>query len=213
MSTPQRALQTVTEEDYLVAERAAFERSEYLDGFVYAMAGESIAHGTISSNLGGMLYQKLRGTSCQHFSKDTKVRSGPLPMRARSTKGLYSYPDLVAVCGKPELLDEKQDVILNPSVIIEIVSPATEHFDRMEKWLRYQQWLPSLQHYLLVAQSQPLIEHYEHRADGQWTYTVAQGLESSLFIASLNCTLLLSEVYERVEFLSAEDDNEDDEAV
>lgn len=202
MSTPQSALQLTTEAEYLATERAAFERSEYLDGLVYAMAGESLTHGIISTNLSGTLYQQWRGTSCQLFSKDTKVRSGPLPSDLRSTKGLYSYPDLVVVCGKAETLDEKQDVITNPAIIIEIVSPATEHFDRVEKWLRYQQWLPSLQDYLLVAQSQPLIEHYERRADGQWIYQIARGMESELHLASINCTLRLADVYERVEFES-----------
>lgn len=108
MSTPQSALQLTTEAEYLATERAAFERSEYLDGLVFAMAGESLTHGIISTNLSGTLYQQLRGTSCQLFSKDTKVRSGPMPSDLRSTKGLYSYPDLVVVCGKAETLDENK---------------------------------------------------------------------------------------------------------
>jgi Uma2 family endonuclease len=200
MRSAQPALQLMTEDEYLAAERAAFERSEYLDGIAYAMAGESMAHGIISTNLVANIHNQLRQSPCQVFDKDIKVRSGPQPQKIRSTKGLYSYPDILAVCGKIETLDDKRDVITNPSLIIEILSPATERFDRGEKWMRYQQWLPSLQDYLLVSQSQPLIEHYARRADGQWIYQVASGIDSTLHLASINCTLRLADVYNRVEF-------------
>lgn len=198
MSLPQRELQ-FTVAEYLAAERETEERNEYLDGLIYRMAGESPEHGAICSNLTASLHTQLRGTPCQVFSKDTKVRSGPLPERLHSTKGLYSYPDVLVVCGKLQLLDEHRDVLLNPTVIIEVASPTTEHFDRTEKWMRYQRWLPTLSDYILVAQTRPVIEHYQRAADNHWTYTAISEM-GSLFIPSIECTLVLAEVYDRVEF-------------
>ncbi len=208
MSLPQRELQ-FTVAEYLAAERETEERNEYLDGFIYRMAGESPEHGTICSNLAGQLYLQLRGKPCQYFSKDTKVRSGPLPERLHSTKGLYSYPDLLVVCGKLQLLDEHRDVLLNPIVIIEVTSPTTEHFDRTEKWMRYQRWLPTLSDYILVAQTRPVIEQYQRAADNRWTYS-AVSETGSLFIASIECTLELAEVYDRVEFPPPNEDEDID---
>ena len=103
-----------TEDQYLSIERESEERHEYLDGQIYAMAGESPEHGAISVNLTADIGLQLKGTRCQAFSKDMRVRSGPLPRRRYSQKGLYSYPDLVIVCGEIQFLDENRDVIINP---------------------------------------------------------------------------------------------------
>ena len=145
-------------------ESAAEEKHEYLDGLIYGIAGESFEHNKICTNLAFLLHSQLRKSPCQTFAKDIKVRSGPAPEGARSAKGLFSYPDLVVVCGEPLPYDKYRDIVLNPTVIIEVLSPSTEHFDRSGKWLRYQTWLPSLMDYLLVAQSEPLIEHYARQA-------------------------------------------------
>lgn len=198
MSLPQRELQS-TVAAYLAAERETEERNEYLDGFIYRMAGESPEHGAICTNLTASLHTQLLGTPCQVFSKDTKVRSGPLPERFNSTKGLFSYPDVVVVCGKLQLLDEHRDVLLNPTIIIEVTSPTTEQFDRTEKWMRYQRWLPTLSDYILVAQTRPVIEHYQRAEENRWTYT-AVSESGSLLIPSIECRLVLAEVYDRVEF-------------
>lgn len=202
MSWPQtqETLIRYTEDEYLALERAAEERHEYLDGEIYAMAGESPEHGAITSNLSGQLYLQLRGKPCQCLSKDTKVRSGRLPKNPRNKKGLYSYPDLLVVCGELEFLDDYQDVLINPIVVIEVVSPSTEHLDRGEKWLRYQTWLPKLQDYLLVSQTSPVIEYYHRQPDGGWLYRAVSGLEGELYLASIDCTLRLNEVYDRVSF-------------
>jgi Uma2 family endonuclease len=162
MSWPQSQPRSTVEE-YLALERASEARHEYLDGEIYAMAGESPDHGAIGANIGGQLYAQLRGTPCQVFSKDMKVRSGPEPNPLRPPKGLYSYPDLLVMCGEMRVHDEHRDVLLNPTVIIEVLSPTTEVFDRGEKWARYQAWLLSLTDYLLVSQSKPMIEHYRRR--------------------------------------------------
>lgn len=210
--TPQLKLQPlITEEEYLALERAAEERSEYLDGVIIKMAGESVQHGQISTNLTGILYGQLLGTPCQAFSKDTKVRSGPAPKPQASTKGLYSYPDLVVACGELQHLDQFRDVLLNPTVIIEVLSPTTEAFDRGEKWVRYQRWLPSLTDYVLVSQIKPQIEHFERQPDGAWLYRRVEGMEASLTLASIGCTLRLGDVYNRVEFPPEPEPREDRE--
>jgi Uma2 family endonuclease len=189
-----------TPEEYLELERRSEERHEYLDGEIYEMAGESPAHGAISTNLIALLHAQLKGTPCQVFSKDTKVRSGPVQERGRSYKGLYSYPDLVVVCGELKFLDEHQDVLTNPTVIIEVLSPATETYDRGDKWLRYQKWLPGLTDYVLVAQLRPAVEHFHRQPAGHWLYTLVSGLDTGLRIDSINCLLPLAEVYDRVAF-------------
>jgi Uma2 family endonuclease len=175
------------------------------------MAGESPEHGAICTNLSGILYSQLRGSPCQAFSKDTKVRSGPAPRPGRTPKGLYSYPDLLVVCGELKFHDEHRDVLLNPSVIIEVLSSTTEAFDRGEKWTRYQTWLPELSDYLLVSQSKPQIEHFHRQASGEWLYSLVNSLEGTLSLKSINCTLQLTEVYDRVVFPIEAPENLDEE--
>lgn len=190
----------VTVDQYLARERAAEERHEYLDGQIHAMAGESPNHGDISANLVIALGSQLKGKPCRLRTKDTKVRSGPTPMSGQSTHGLFSYPDLVIICGEPEYHDAYQDVILNPTAIVEVLSPATEAFDRGAKFRRYQTWNPTLTNYLLVSQDQAEIEHFHHQADGSWTFQRIAGQASSVAIPSIGCTLKLADVYERVTF-------------
>lgn len=199
MSLP-RAHTRHSVEEYLASEREAEERHEYLDGQIYAMAGESPEHGAICTNIGGQLYAQLRGKPCQVFSKDMKVRSGPAPKPRQTAKGLYSYPDLVVVCGELKFHDEHRDVLLNPAVIIEVLSPATEAFDRGEKWARYQTWLPELTDYLLVSQTKPRIDHFHRRAGGEWVYSLVNNLEESLRLDSVGCFLQLTDVYDRIVF-------------
>lgn len=196
----QKARVRYTEDEYLAFERAAEERHEYLDGEIYAMASESPEHGTITSNLVGQLYLQLRNKPCQCLTKDIKVRSGRLPKPPRNKKGLYAYPDLLVVCGEQEFLDNHRDVLINPVVVIEVVSPLTERRDRGDKWLWYQTGLPELQDYLLVWQTSPVIEHYNWQHGGNWLYRAVSGLEGEIHLASIDCTLRLSDIYERVNF-------------
>lgn len=195
-----------TEAEYLAFERAAEERHEYLDGVIYAMAGESPEHGSISVNLIRIVSTHLLGKDCDVFTKDTKVRSGPLPKVRAQTKGLFSYPDLVVVCGERKYLDEYKDVLVNPTVIIEVLSDSTEKKDRRQKFIRYQQYLPSLVDYVLVSQEIPAIEifHRPSPKSPQWEYTAASGLKGRIVIPTLKCPLKLAEVYYRVIFPAAE---------
>jgi len=211
MSLPQSHVE-YTVAEYLDMERAADERHEYLDGQIYAMAGESPEHGAICINLTRIISTSLLGTRCQAFSKDMKVRSGPTPEAKHTTKGLFSYPDLLVVCGELKFHDKHRDVLLNPAVIIEVLSPTTEAFDRGEKWLRYQTWLPELSDYLLVSQSRLHIDHYQRRTSGQWLYSPANDLEKSVQLTSINCTLQLADVYDRVVFPVEEDTDVESEA-
>lgn len=211
MSLPQAQIR-FTEDEYLSIERESDERHEYLDGQIYAMAGESPEHGAICTNLTGEMRNQLKGTRCQAFSKDMKIRSGPLPRRRYSQQGLYSYPDLVIVCGELQFLDENRDVIINPKVIIEVSSPTTAAFDATEKFRRYRTFNPSLTDYLIVAQNRPSIEHFARQENGQWVIAASVvELKESVHIASVNCTLQLVEVYDRVTFPEMEKDDEPDE--
>src|SRR6266568_4433420 len=195
---PTRQPYRFTVEEYLAFERTADERHEYLDGMIYAMAGESPNHGRICTNLGGLLYVQLRGTPCEAFSKDTKVRCGPY--RTHTREGLYAYPDLVVVCGAMQFHSQVQDVLVNPTLIVEVLSPSTEAFDRGEKFRRYRAWLPTLSDYVLVAQDCPVIDHYHRQEDGTWTLRALEGFQAQLHVPSIGCTVALADVYERIAF-------------
>lgn len=192
--------------EYLTFERAALDRHEYLDGLIYAMAGESENHGRICVNLTVSLGTQVRGSGCEVFSKDTKVLCGPC--RAHTREGLYASPDLVVVCGAGQYHDQARDVLLNPTMLLEVLLPSTEAFDRGEKFDRYRHWLPSLQDYLLVAQERPLLEHYHRTAPDQWTLVTKRGLDALLDLATVGAHLALSEVYERVVFPAAAGDTQ-----
>lgn len=190
-----------TVDEYLAMERAAEERHEYLDGEVIALAGESDAHGDASVNVVASLATQLKGKPCRVRTKETKVRSGPIPMSGQSKRGLFSYPDILVVCGELEHHDSHRDVILNPKVIIEILSESTEAFDRGAKFERYQKHNPTLTDYILISQDKPQVEHFRRKSDGEWAYRLQSGLKARVEIKSIRCTLKLADVYDRVEFV------------
>lgn len=187
-----------TVEQYLVWERQAEERSEFVDGEIYAMAGESGAHGDISMNLAGMLQGQLRGTPCRARTKDSKVRSGA--MKEHLGRGMISYPDMVVICGEVVYHDDQKDVILNPKVVLEVLSPSTEEFDRGGKFMRYRNFNPTLTDYLLISQTEPHIEHYLRLENGEWLLREYDGIDRSFTIESIKCSFALSELYERMNF-------------
>jgi len=211
MALPKSELLTTIDE-YLELERRSEERHEYLDGHIWEMAGESGAHADICTNLTTIVGLQLRGTRCRARSKDTKVRNGPAPRTRRATKGLFSYPDLVVICGEPEYHDQHQDVVTNPTVIIEVLSESTEAFDRGEKFLRYQVWNPTLTDYLLVSQDKPLIEHFARQSDGAWVYRFYQEFEQPAQLNSIDCALNPAEVYDRIVFPPEENEITDEAA-
>jgi Uma2 family endonuclease len=174
-------------EDYLDFERVQTERHEFLDGNVYAMAGESPNHSTICFNLSGIIHSQLRGKRCRGFSPNMKI--------ATNEKGLYSYPDLAVVCGTPTFYDQKSDVITNPTVIFEVLSPSTG-----EKFLRYTNQIESLQDYLLIAQDKPFVEHFTRAENGGWEKKEIEGIEAIVKVDSIECEIVLAELYELIQF-------------
>ena len=181
----------VTPEEYLAAERLSETRSEYLDGGVYPMTGASANHSRIVLDTGAELTNQLRERGGEVFVSEMKVR---LP---GSNK--FFYPDVTAVCGELQYHDDRKDIITNPDLVIEVLSPSTEAFDRGAKFQAYQT-VESLKEYLLVAQDKPFIEQFIRNEVGKWEYAAAIGLESSLTLPSIGCTLNLAAVYKRVEF-------------
>lgn len=180
----------LTPDEYLALERAAPAKSEYLRGEVYAMARASEAHNLISFNLQGQLYLQLRGRPCKSYARDMRVH---IPDTT-----LYTYLDITVVCGEARFDDDQRDTLLNPTLLIEILSPSTEAYDRGEKFAHYRR-LPSLQEYLLVAQDKARVEQYIRQADGSWRYASFEGLDASLTLPSIGVTLLLADIYERLE--------------
>ena len=178
-------------DDWLEGERAALEgRSEYLDGEVFAMAGASLERNVIVSNINRELSIQFKERPCRVYANDMKVL-------IRSANA-GTYPDLVAHCGEPDLLDGRRDVLLNPGLIVEVLSDSTEAYDRGDKFTLYRH-IPSLREYLLVSQDRGQVEHYRRGADGRWTLMDYRGLEDQVPLESLDCILALAEIYDKVE--------------
>ena len=178
-----------TPQEYLALERQAEYKSEYVDGEIFAMAGASEAHDFIAGEIYAALLVAFRRGPCAVLSSDVKVRV---------TGRRYVYPDVVAVCGERRYADDQKDVLLNPTVVFEVLSPSTEAYDRGRKAAFYRT-LPSLSDYVLVAQDKPHIELYTRQVDGSWRFSEARGLQSSLTIPSIDCALALADVYQRVQ--------------
>ena len=178
-------------QEYLRLERLAETKNEYLDGQMVAMTGATLRHGFIIGNLVGELKRQLKGRPCQVVPNDLRVR---IP-----SEDVYTYPDVVVVCGEPSLEDHYADTLLNPTLLIEVLSPTTEAYDRGKK-LRWYQSLESLSEYLLVSQSSPLVEQYVRQQDDRWLFTIAEGLDAVLPLPSIQIDLALAEIYERIVF-------------
>ncbi len=192
-----------TPEEYLDGEREAQVRHEYLDGEIYEMAGESLSHSRVCVNLGGEVRNKLKGKSCEALSPNMKVRT--------STASLFSYPDLTIVCGEPLFHDTKKDVLVNPQVIFEVLSPSTADYDRTKKFMRYRLGNETLTDYILVSQDFCFIEHFTKQANGEWVYRSLSELTENLLIETIDCELSLQEIYDRVELKPQPDEEFEDE--
>ena len=182
----------LTPEDYLIFEREAESRHEFIDGEIYAMAGESLPHSRICMNLAREVGNSLKGKSCEPLSPNMKVRT--------STASLFSYPDLTIVCGEPQFHDMKKDVLVNPQVIFEVLSPSTAEYDRTTKFQKYQMGNETLTDYILVSQDKSFVENFKRQADNSWLYTSYSELDDILIIETVECELSLREIYDRVEF-------------
>jgi Uma2 family endonuclease len=182
---------TLSFDDWLEGERASLEsRSEYVAGEVFAMTGASAEHNAIVMNIGSELRAQMKGRPCQVYANDMKV----LIQSADASK----YPDLVAFCGAPEFHDGRRDVLLNPALIVEVFSDSTEAYDRGDKFFLYRQ-IPSLREYLLISQHRVLVELFTRGEDNRWTLTEFNSLEDQVPLTSVECDLVVSEVYDKVE--------------
>lgn len=179
-------------DEYLDLERESKERHEFIDGQIYAMAGESLSHSRVCTNLSGEVREKLKGSTCEPLSPNMKVRT--------SNASLFAYPDLTIVCGEPKFHDTKKDVLINPKVIFEVLSPSTEKYDRSTKFQRYRMGNETLVDYILVSQEKPFVEQFTRQTDGDWRYRSYSSLADSFEIESVDCSLNLAEIYDRVEF-------------
>ncbi|WKJ90761.1 Uma2 family endonuclease [Methylomonas montana] len=177
-----------TAEEYLSLERSASIKSEFHDGQIYAMTGASRAHNLITINIARELSQQLKQRPCEAYINDMRVKAA----KARS----YHYPDIAVVCGTPEFEDAQMDTLLNPTLLIEVLSPSTEAYDRGGKFSHYRK-IASLREYLLVTQDQAGIERYLRQGE-VWILSEAQGLDASVSLESIDCQLSLREVYDKV---------------
>jgi Uma2 family endonuclease len=189
---PPFAQPLVSPTEYLALERSAREKSEYINGRIYAMAGASRLHNLIVANILRELGTQLRGRPCEAYANDMRVKV--------QRTGMYTYPDVVALCEEPRLEDVELDTLLNPSVIVEVLSPSTESYDRGEKFAHYRR-LESLQEYVLVAQVTRRVEHFRREGDS-WVLTEISDPGGELRLSSLGCTLQLADIYDRIEIPS-----------
>lgn len=178
-------------EEYLELERRAEYKSEYSDGTMVAMAGGSERHALLISNLFIELGQQLKPRKCRIYSSDLRLRV--------SATGLYTYPDVMVVCGPPEFADDRRDTVVNPVVIIEVLSDSTKNYDRGEKFRHYR-GLKTLTEYVLVDQDSIHIEHFVRQSDGRWVMTEIDSPDAFLQLSSIECTVPLADVYDKVEF-------------
>lgn len=178
----------LTAAQYLEMERASEVRHEYYRGELFAMAGGSARHALIAMNLGAELRNRFKGR-CAVVGSDLKLAIDP--------QSHYVYPDLMIFCDGLRLLDGTDDVALNPSVIIEVLSPSTESYDRSGKARAYHR-LPSVREYIMVSQQQAIVERYHRHSESEWIYTLHEGLDATL--PCLDCTVPLAEIYAGVDF-------------
>lgn len=180
---------TLTVPEYLALERAADYKSEYSRGEMRPMTGASRKHNLLVGNIYALLHSQLRKSNCEAYPSDMRVR-------VEATE-LLTYPDISVVCGEPRFDDSYKDTLLNPTVLIEVLSPSTAAYDRGEKFENYRQ-LPSLQEYLLVAQDKLHVEQYSRQPDNTWRFSEYKRIGDHLFLTSIQCELTLEDIYEKV---------------
>jgi len=181
----------LTPEQYLEAERSAEFRHEYYNGHIYAMSGGSFRHAQIIGNLTAELHTALKTRPCSVVSNDLRLRVSP--------GGLYTYPDVIVICGDPRFADDQRDTLVNPALIVEVLSPSTEAYDRGFKSAQYRM-VESLEEYALVSQAEPRVEVFRRQAGAHWLLSEAIGLEAVCRFESLDCAVPLAEIYAKVTF-------------
>lgn len=179
----------LTPQEYLAVEREAEVKSEYFNGEMFAMSGASRKHNLIVTNIVAELRQQMKGRPCEVYPNNMRVKV--------SATGLYTYPDAIVVCGEPRFEDAHVDTLLNPTLVVEVLSASTAAYDRGQKFGHYR-WVESLSEYVLVSQDECKVEHYAKQSDRQWLQTVVQSLEAEVKLDSIQGVLQLREIYDRV---------------
>jgi Uma2 family endonuclease len=192
MST--QTITPLTVEQYLAIERAAEFRSEYLNGEVFAMAGGGVNHGLIATEVISRINEQLRGKPCAVAGSDVRLFCRPA--------NVLTYPDAFVFCAPRRYLDGEKDTLVDATVIIEVLSPSTQNYDRGEKF-RFYRGLPSFREYLLLAQDAIRAEHHVRQDDGSWVFRELNGPEAAVELKSIGCRLQLGTLYERAEFDAA----------
>ena len=190
MGLPQR-LASLSVAEYYRIENAAEFRSQYFAGEMFAMSGGTPRHSLIKNNVGGLLYALLRQRPCATYDSDLRLRV--------TETNLITYPDVSVVCGELQVDPDDANTALNPTLIVEVLSPSTEAYDRGAKFGHYRR-IPSLREYVLVSQDEPRVERFLLNEDGTWTFAIANGLDESIDLGSLGVTLPLSEIFSKVDF-------------
>lgn len=180
----------VTPTEYLKLERKSPHKSELIDGEIIAMAGGSPAHDLISGNVYLQLRSRLKGR-CRVFTSNMRVQVHP--------SGMYIYPDVSVVCSKVQVDQKYKDNLLNPTLIVEVLSESTAQIDRGRKTTLYRA-LPSLEEYLLIEQDRAEVVHYSRQADGAWSDATVYQDTATITLASVGCSLSLDEIYDEVDF-------------
>ena len=191
MGLPQRVAD-LTPAEYLKIERAALSRNEYFRGQMIAMAGGSARHSRIKTNVLSYLNSRLKGQPCSTYDRD---------LRIKCPTGLYTYPDASVLCGELEFDDEHKDTVLNPTLLVEVLSKSTEAYDRGKKFDHYRT-IPSLREYVLASQEEPMVQRFVRNDDDTWTLSAVSSLGQVPRLSSIGIDLPLTEVYDRVDFNS-----------
>lgn len=178
-----------TPEEYLAVERKAAYKSEYFNGEIFAMAGASPAHVLIVTNVVSELRGQLKNKDCLVYSTDLRLKVNPT--------GLYTYPDVLVVCGPPKFDDEQKDTLTNPALIVEVLSDSTKDYDRGEKFEQYRT-VESFSEYVLIAQDKIHVEHFVKQSAHSWLLSETNRKEDALTLSSISCVLALAEIYDKV---------------
>jgi Uma2 family endonuclease len=180
-----------TATEYLSMERAADMKHEFAFGEIYAMSGASARHVSIVSNIVGELRNQLRPRPCQVYSTDLRLSVNAIQR--------YTYPDVMVVCDKPQFLDKELDTLLNPDLIVEVLSESTRNYDRGDKFQQYR-GIPSFREYLLVDQAKAHVERYSKQSDGTWSLWETDDMNASIELDSVGAKLPLNEIYFKIDF-------------
>ena len=191
MSLP-RTARRLTEAEYLEMERVAEFKSEFFGGEVFAMAGGTPQHSLIATNLAGEFRNRLKGSNCVPYNADLRIKI--------EATGLCTYPDLSIICGPLKFAEGTDDTVVNPTLLVEVLSDSTEAYDRGKKFEHYRQ-IPTCLEYLLVSQSEPRIEQFIRQGNGRWVLNEAAGLDATLDISSLRISVSLGEIFTKVNFV------------